>query len=742
MKIFFLYSILTAFLCSCSGHVPPSQQSISLIGPFSYCELLSMPSRPYPANEPKPYLGIYLATKTVEQSVQPCKEGVFILVAGVMNGTPAAKAGLKEGDIILSVNGNTVCSDQEHAMPSFKRMIEQQKVGTPAALEIVRNGRKLALAAVLEEQPFHEQQEAKHPELEKCYGQTSKLENALRTNDDLFRFNAILDDLYQRSNLAHNPGSALEKKVYPLQMKEVTYLMRHPLATGEVAKELSQRMTAPLEGPHWRIGDVMQRAAAVLDIDFVPAEGPNEITFDALLRAMGETKKRIEEALADLTPEERVLLRNKALNPVDDDQWNTVLEISLKVDRTKLLNAFSPLLSFLTRDNLSLLREDVERRFGGNKGPVLYEAMTPLGKVIVGGKGPNVYTEDAALILDLGGDDLYLNNAGGTRPGMPVSLVIDWGGDDRYLSKENFTQGAGVLGGGFLLDLGGNDTFTSLDGSQGAGFWGMGTLYHGDGRGVFSARKFSQGTGQMGLGLLMNRKGDDRYLCSFGGQGLGQFGGAGILIDEEGNDFYELGGLEPDFRDKEKATQSFGQGFGLGERSEKEKNGVPGGLGMLIDEEGDDTYIADYFAQGASYYYGLGILDDRAGDDQYLSGRYAQGAGIHSSIGALIDRDGHDFYYSSVGVAQGMGHDYGVGYLEDDRGDDRYQGGNLVQGAATNGGLGIFMDLQGRDQRAYTSEGQAFAQQENGMGIMITTGRTVDALDLKIGTKKEHRKAL
>lgn len=695
-----------------------------------------MPSRPYPAIEPKPYLGIYLSTGKPDQSTQSCKENVYIQVGGVMTGTPAAKAGIKDDDIILSVNGTPVCNDEEHIMSFFKKMIEQQKIGSLVALDILRNGQKLSLTAVLEELPTHVQGEAKHPDIGTCPEQASMLDNTLRAHKALSAYNTILDDLYKRSNMVHNPGSAYEKDSHPLQLNEVTYLLRHPLAAGEIAKESSQRVTAPLEETHWQMGPVLQRAAALLDIELAPSERPAEISFPALLRAMEEAKKRFEEALGNLTPKERALLQSKALNPMDDAAWNEVLDISTKVDRAKLLNAFTPLLSFLTRDNLSLLKEDLIRRFGGKQGPILYESLMPVGRVIVGGTGPNVYTEDAALILDLGGDDLYLNNAGGTRPGMPVSLVIDWGGNDRYLGRENFSQGAGVLGGGFLIDLGGDDTFISLDGGQGAGFWGVGVLYHGGGNGVFSAGRFSQGTGQMGIGLLVNRKGDDRYLCSYGGQGLGLFGGAGILIDEAGNDLYRLGGLEPDLRDPAKATQSFGQGFGLGGRAEKDKNGVPGGIGMLIDGAGDDTYIADYFAQGASYYYGLGILDDRAGDDQYLSGRYSQGAGIHSSVGVLIDRRGNDFYYASFGVAQGMGHDYGVGYFEDDGGDNRYQGGILVQGAATSGGLGILIDAQGADQYNYVEKGHAYAEGESGMGIVIENIRDRNAA-VKIGIKQE-----
>jgi hypothetical protein len=189
-------------------------------------------------------------------------------------------------------------------------------------------------------------------------------------------------------------------------------------------------------------------------------------------------------------------------------------------------------------------------------------------------------------------------------------------------------------------------------------------------------------------------------------------------------------GAEADFRDPERATQSFGQGFGLGVRSEKDNHGVPGGIGMLVDKESDDTYLADYFAQGASYYYGLGILEDRSGNDQYISGRYSQGAGIHSSVGVLIDRQGNDFYYSSFGVAQGMGYDFSVGYFEDERGDDRYKGGTLVQGAATNGGIGIFI---GNGERS-NSGGGGYTGEENTMGILIQKGHTVDAA-VKIGIK-------
>ncbi len=723
--------ILTIVLTSCTGHIVPSE---NLPEPFPYCGLLNMPTRPYPAIEPRAYLGTYLATQKLEKAIPNCKENLFIQAAGIIKGTPAEKAGLRDGDVILSLNNIPTCNSAERIISSFNKTIEQQKIGVPLPIEILRNDQKLGLTVTLDEQPTHVQREADHPEIEQCPQQTSLLERTLQAQNVLPLYDTLVNELYRKSNVVVNPGSMTrEKKLYPFQLNEVTYLMRHPLTAGAVAKELSRRISAPLEEMNWQVNTIFQQTASLLDVVLLSSVPPTEVTFPALLRTMEETKNRIDEALSNLTPEEKKLLQNAAHNLDDDKQWNTVLDISTKIDRAKLFNAFSPLLAFLTRDNLELLRQDLVARFRGSTGSILYEAQSPIGKVIVGGAGPNVYTEDAALILDLGGDDIYLNNAGGTRPGMPIALVIDWGGNDRYLSRESFSQGAGILGGGFLIDLGGDDTFIALDGSQGVGLWGIGLLYHGDGNSVFSARKLCQGTGQMGIGLLINRNGDGNYHCSYEGQGLGLFGGAGILIDEAGNDLYQLGGLEPDFRDPAKATQSLGQGFGLGVRAEKDKLGVPGGIGMLIDKKGDDVYIADYFAQGAAYYYGLGILDDQAGNDQYISGRYSQGAGIHSSIGILIDRAGNDFYFSSVGAGQGMGHDFGIGFLEDDAGDNYFYGGSLVRGAATNGSFGILVNAT---RKVYQEGGVTFNVDANSMGIRIGKEHASDTTVIEIGVKK------
>lgn len=704
-----------------------------------YCTQLHVPPPAPPATKPKPYLGITYAAQKPEKPAPPCTDGSLARVENVMKGAPAEKAGIRENDLLLTVNDKPVCQDRDASTAFFGRMIAEHAIGEEITLELLRGAEKVSVTVKLAAMPTRRQPEADHSDLENCPDSVSLLAGALRAQGLLPLFTSILNGLYRVSNTVHNPTLDTAEEPDPLQLQETTWLLRHPLSAGEVAKQLSRRVTAPLHEENWRLGDALRESARLLDQELPPLP-PADATFPGLLRTMEETKSKVEHILSRLSPEEQALLRQKAISPWEDSRWDSILAISRKIDRRELFSAFLPLLSYLSRNNLALLKEDLIKRFGNNKGPILFEADTSIGKVIVGGPGPNVYREDAALILDLGGDDLYLNNAGGTRPGIPVALVIDWGGNDTYIAQDNFSQGAGVLGGGFLVDLGGNDTFVALDGSQGGGFWGVGLLYHGDGKGLFRARSFSQGTGEMGIGLLVNGTGDTAYSCLLAGQGLGLFGGAGILVDQGGNDLYQLGGSQPDFRDPQKATVSLGQGFGKGIMPRKGVTGVPGGIGMLIDEAGDDTYIADYFAQGASYYYGVGILLDAAGNDRYLAGRYAQGAGIHSSVGVLIDREGNDSYYASFGVAQGMGHDYGVGLFEDNRGDDSYRGGQLVQGAATNGGLGIFLGRAGKERYLCNEKGGGYAEERDAMGILITvadepaTGRKGTA-EVRVGVK-------
>lgn len=730
-SIFLCLLVSAAFMCSCSANFLASGKPSVSPESSAYCSWLHVTPGPSEIIQPKPFLGITFAPARPDAEISVCREGNAIRVVTIISGSSAQEAGLREGDLILSINNSPLCLEEKAVSGFFRKIIARQEIGSTVELVILRDKEKINLIVPLLRMPSCSRVAAEHMGVDGCPGiPLSILDTELRKQDVLPLFYKVISGLYERSNYAQNLTKGHEKACDPFQLKEFTHMYRHPQSAGIVAGELSDRFISETGKEIHGLDRIIRTAAGLLDLESEgESEKPSkdeEITFPGLLRTITQAREKTEHAFSRLSPQETELLREMVLAPWDDDRWNIFLELSMKVELTELFEAFSPVLSFLSGERLSMLKKDLLKRFPDNEAPVLFEDMTPAGKVIVGGTGPNVYQEDAALILDLGGNDLYLNNSGGTRAGIPVAIVVDWEGNDRYLSKENFSQGAGLLGGGFLIDLSGADIFDALDGGQGAGFFGAGILYHGSGPGTFRGRKFCQGTGQMGIGLLWNSMGDTVYNCAGQGQALGFFKGAGIVIDEAGNDYYQLGGLEPDFRDPSKSTVSMGQGFGKGLRQEEKKDGVSGGIGLLIDGSGNDSYTADYFAQGASYYYGVGILDDLSGDDRYIAGRYAQGAGIHSSVGVLLDRKGDDFYYTSFGVAQGMGHDYGVGLLEDAQGDDYYWGGTLVQGSATAGSIGLLIDKEGKDRYMCKDKGQGYAEEADSMAIMMTPGPAGD----------------
>ncbi len=392
----------------------------------------------------------------------------------------------------------------------------------------------------------------------------------------------------------------------------------------------------------------------------------------------------------------------------------------------------------------------------GVQGDILYYAQTKYGKLIIGGKGDNVYSRDFAFIIDLGGDDIYRCRAGGALGHLEnsYSFVIDHGGNDFYFSEDkSMSMGSGFLGIGILYDLNGNDVYRGTHYSQGTGICGIGVLLDNTGEDDYRGGCFTQGAGHFGIGILKDiGMGDDRFLAKLWAQGFGSTFGYGLLQDTGGDDTYRTGGeylhaplLPNDY-------QSFSHGFGMGWRPR-----AGGGIGMLYDEGGNDFYDGEVFCEGSSYWYSLGILVDGGGNDSYNAAQYAQGAGIHLSIGALWEQGGDDQYHSRNGVVGGTAHDLSVAMLVDEEGDDNYivSGGygisltnsfalfidklgndmystwedysfGSVRWARGFAGCGIFMDLEGKDRysrNTLAEDGGLWTH--NGWGIGIDLDRDI-----------------
>ncbi len=240
----------------------------------------------------------------------------------------------------------------------------------------------------------------------------------------------------------------------------------------------------------------------------------------------------------------------------------------------------------------------------GEQAPDLPDPASAPGPIALELEGcDTTYTTDYSLLVDVGGQDTYQNNAGGSQGTYAVptawvhaAALVDLGeGDDTYEGstpshdRGGINGGGAALGAGFLVDAGGNDTYdaTASSGSNGA----------------------NGGADFYASGFLLDAAGDDEYVATGarGTNGGGVFEAAGALLDVDGNDTYE--------------SESSGANGG----------GQSAGSGLLVDLVGDDSYTAtDDGANG------------QAATVPYL------GFPLHSN-GLLFDGHGHDVYQDDVG---------------------------------------------------------------------------------------------
>ena len=361
----------------------------------------------------------------------------------------------------------------------------------------------------------------------------------------------------------------------------------------------------------------------------------------------------------------------------------------------------------------------------GVGGGVLFRAETEWGTVVVGKQGDNVYHNDCCIIIDLGGNDRYMNRAGGAVGVLskPFSVLIDMEGNDYYSSDRMYSQGAALFGTGVLIDCAGNDVYRATHYSQGAAEFGTGLLWDRSGTDIYEAGFFAQGAADFGTGLLLDNSGNDNYRCFCWGQAFASTWACGVLADMAGNDVYIAGGKYLHTPLLPREYRSFSHGFGMGRRPD-----AGGGVAFLCDKSGNDFYDGEVFCEGTSYWYSLGMLWDGEGFDHYTAAQYSQGAGIHLSIGVLIDEEGDDSYMSRLGPAQGQGHDLSVGLLLDRKGDDYYfcSGG---QGIGLTNSAALFVDEDGNDcymtQDSLLGQGSSnFARGFGGMGLFIDLAGT------------------
>lgn len=105
----------------------------------------------------QPWLGVYyipLTNDIVQQYGLDVSSGAWIPSATIIgqdpiiSGGPADKAGLKQGDVITKVDGQTI--DQSHSLTS---VISQDKVGQQINLTVIRNSKTINVSVTLQAAP-------------------------------------------------------------------------------------------------------------------------------------------------------------------------------------------------------------------------------------------------------------------------------------------------------------------------------------------------------------------------------------------------------------------------------------------------------------------------------------------------------------------------------------------------------------------------------------------------------------
>lgn len=97
-----------------------------------------------------PYLGVAMATLTpeVKRVLSNASDGKLqitadkgVLIQGVVRNSPAATAGLRAGDVIVSINNQPVAKNDE-----VLKILENSQIGSPLQIQLERNGQTAQVA--------------------------------------------------------------------------------------------------------------------------------------------------------------------------------------------------------------------------------------------------------------------------------------------------------------------------------------------------------------------------------------------------------------------------------------------------------------------------------------------------------------------------------------------------------------------------------------------------------------------
>ena len=468
------------------------------------------------------------------------------------------------------------------------------------------------------------------------------------------------------------------------------------LAIYEAAGRTSYAYTFSMELPYPKPAEELAKRVAVVPESARPVLGK-------LIINIIDARRWADVAFRNVPAQQRLeVSRRFNLGEEQVDAWDycpAIDDVARTWDEASLWYASEKCVQALDQARIALKQVKDAPAFS-------FDWETPWGWVRIRGTGSDqVDGTDALLIVDLGGDDLYRGAVAAADAQRPIGLVLDCGGNDKYESTVP-AQGAGLCGIGVLLDAGGDDVYQAERYAQGVGQFGFGLCADLAGDDNYFVKFSGQGCGYFGVGQLFDAAGDDQYRLYADGQGLGGVSGVGVLADRTGNDSYEavrdagITGRPSYHSPDDNISVNNAQGCAMGRRGDgADGHCYAGGLGVLLDSEGDDQYLSGNWAMGTGYWFGVGMLHDGAGNDCYRGVCYTQATGAHFCIGVLIDEDGNDLHLAEANsnMSCAWGHDFTIALLLDVGGNDVYDVQDCGVSYSINRSVTALIDIGGDD---------------------------------------------
>jgi len=191
------------------------------------------------------WLGITIQNLTPELAKEfDLKKSSGALVTDIFKGSPAEKAGIRRGDVILEINGKEIRN-----VESLRNIVAQSKVGSRIKLEVLRNGRTLSTNVSVTEFP----QELAHADKEESM-------DDIFTKDKALAGMSVMDltrDIAKQLGLSKNDKGVVIVKVDPDSAAEDAGLKK-----GDLIQEVNKKRIKDLNDfnkirPGLRDGDTV-----------------------------------------------------------------------------------------------------------------------------------------------------------------------------------------------------------------------------------------------------------------------------------------------------------------------------------------------------------------------------------------------------------------------------------------------------------------------------------------------------